>query len=132
MIMLPSKLSLPQKIQMQRPKPIASLNVLGEPLVPCSLEPMTGFFRDGCCNTCKEDVGVHTVCVEVSAAFLEFSKAQGNDLLTPHTEWCLCAGRWLQAHQQDAAPPVFLSSTHARTLEIVPLNVLKENAAIIN
>ena len=104
---------------------------------------MTGFFRDGCCNTCKEDVGVHTVCVEVSAAFLEFSKAQGNDLLTPHPEWgfpglkpgdrwCLCAGRWLQAQQQDAAPPVFLSSTHARTLEIVPLNVLKENAAIIN
>ena len=143
MIMLPSKLSPPQKIQMQRPKPIASLNVLGQPLVPCSLEPMTGFFRDGCCNTCKEDVGVHTVCVEVSAAFLEFSKAQGNDLLTPHPEWgfpglkpgdrwCLCAGRWLQAHQQDAAPPVFLSSTHARTLEIVPLNVLKENAAIIN
>lgn len=86
---------------------------------------------------------MHTVCVEVSAAFLDFSLAKGNDLLTPHPEWgfpglkpgdrwCLCAGRWLEAYEQNAAPPVFLSSTHARTLEIVPLGLLKANAATIN
>ena len=128
---------------MQTPKPIASLNVLGEPLSPCSTDPMTGFFRDGCCNTCKEDVGIHSVCVEVDSAFLQFSKAEGNDLITPRLEWgfpglkpgdrwCLCAGRWLEAHRKGAAPPVFLSSTHARTLEIVPLHLLKVNAVIIN
>ena len=72
---------------MQAPKPIASLNVLGEPLSPCSTDPMTGFFRDGCCNTCKEDVGIHSVCVEVDSAFLQFSKAEGNDLITPRLEW---------------------------------------------
>ena len=128
---------------MQAPKPIASLNVLGEPLSPCSTDPMTVFFRDGCCNTCKEDVGIHSVCVEVGSAFLEFSRAQGNDLITPRLEWgfpglkpgdrwCLCAGRWLEAHREGAAPPVFLSSTHARTLEVVPLHLLKASAVIIN
>ena len=128
---------------MQAPKPIASLNVLGEPLSPCSTDPMTGFFRDGCCNTCKEDVGIHSVCVEVDSVFLQFSKAEGNDLITPRLEWgfpglkpgdrwCLCAGRWLEAHRKGAAPHVFLSSTHARTLEVVPLNLLKANAVIIN
>ena len=128
---------------MQAPKPIASLNVLGEPLSPCSTDPMTGFFRDGCCNTCKEDVGIHSVCVEVNSAFLQFSKAEGNDLITPRLEWgfpglkpgdrwCLCAGRWLEAHRKGAAPAVFLNSTHARTLEIVPLHLLKANAVIIN
>ncbi|MFT7549686.1 MAG: hypothetical protein ACI9VI_003549, partial [Candidatus Azotimanducaceae bacterium] len=88
-----------------------SINVLGEPLKPCSTEPMTGFFRDGCCNTCKEDVGSHTVCIEASQKFLEYSRFAGNDLSTPHLDlgfpgvkegdrWCLCASRWLEAENK--------------------------------
>src|SRR5579884_3883332 len=99
-------------------------NVLGEPLEPCSLNPLTGFYRNGCCSTGPEDVGSHTVCVVVTAEFLEFSKAAGNDLSTPRPEWgfpglvpgdrwCLCASRWLEAHDAGAAPDVVLGATHA-------------------
>lgn len=116
-----------------------SINVLGEPLESCGEDPMTGFFRDGCCNTSPQDVGVHTVCVAVTEDFLAFSKSKGNDLSTPVPEfefpglkpgdrWCLCALRWLEAFQADVAPRVFLKSTHLRTLEVVALADLKQRA----
>ena len=100
-----------------------SINVLGEPLAVCGQDPVTGFFRDGCCNTNDQDVGSHTVCVEVTERFLEYSRFRGNDLSTPRPEfgfpglkegdrWCLCAARWLEAHEQGMAPRVFLMSTH--------------------
>lgn len=114
-------------------------NVLGEPLATCSTAPMTGFYRDGCCNTGAEDVGVHTVCVEVTAEFLAFSKARGNDLSTPRPElgfpglqpgdrWCLCAARWQEALEADQAPRVAVQATHERTLEICALADLKRFA----
>lgn len=111
-------------------------NVLGHMLQPCSTDPMTGFFRDGCCNTGPMDSGVHTVCARVTAEFLAHSKYLGNDLSTPRPEygfpglkpgdqWCLCAARFLQAHEEGVAPKIDLSATHERTLDIVPLEVLK-------
>ncbi|SMO49159.1 DUF2237 family protein [Paracoccus laeviglucosivorans] len=118
----------------------AALNVLGGSLAPCSTDPMTGFYRDGCCNTGPEDTGRHTVCVVVTAEFLALSKYLGNDLSTPRPEfrfpglkpgdrWCLCAARFLQAAQEFAAPRVVLESTHQRTLDIVPLELLRAHAA---
>ena len=120
-----------------------SKNVFGETLIPCSTDPLTGFFRDGCCNTSDQDMGSHTVCVEVSEAFLRFSRERGNDLSTPVEEfgfpglnpgdrWCLCAARWLEAHEADMAPRVYLQRTHLRALEIVPLEVLRQYAADLN
>ena len=117
----------------------AKINVLGEPLKPCSEEPMTGFFRDGCCNTSPEDLGRHVVCVRVTAEFLEFSRSRGNDLSTPMPEygfpglqpgdqWCLCAARWQEALQANAAPRVVLQSTHAAALQVVKLADLKKYA----
>ena len=117
----------------------AKLNVLGEPLAPCSEEPMTGFFRDGCCNTSPEDLGRHVVCVRVTADFLEFSKSRGNDLSTPAPEfgfpglrpgdqWCLCAARWQEALVAGKAPRVVLQATHAAALKIVKLADLKRHA----
>ncbi|KGB83551.1 hypothetical protein JT55_01935 [Rhodovulum sp. NI22] len=114
-------------------------NVLGQELAPCSARPLTGFFRDGHCNTCADDHGSHTVCVEVTAEFLALSKYLGNDLSTPRPEfrfpglkpgdqWCLCAARFLQAHEEGCAPKVRLAATHARALEIVPLEILQLNA----
>jgi uncharacterized protein (DUF2237 family) len=119
---------------------VPSENVLGGTLAPCSSAPVTGFFRDGHCNTCAEDTGSHTVCAVMTAEFLAFSKYVGNDLSTPHPEsrfpglkpgdrWCLCAGRFLQAHDEGCAPKVDLAATHARALDIVPLAVLREHAA---
>ncbi|WP_425044629.1 DUF2237 family protein [Primorskyibacter sp. S87] len=119
--------------------PDAPLNVLGDELQLCSSDPLTGFFRDGHCNTCAEDRGSHTVCAVMTAEFLAFSKYVGNDLSTPRPDfrftglmpgdqWCLCAARFMQAHDEGCAPKVKLSATHARALEIVPLSVLKENA----
>ena len=116
-----------------------ALNVLGGKLETCSTAPLTGFFRDGCCNTGPEDRGRHTVCVIVTAEFLALSKYLGNDLSTPRPEfrfpglkpgdrWCLCAARFLQAAQEFAAPEVVLEATHARTLEIVPLELLQAHA----
>ena len=120
-----------------------SLSVLGEPLDMCGDNPMTGFYRDSYCNTCDEDVGSHTVCVEISKLFLEYSKAKGNDLstpapqfgfagLTPGDRWCLCAARWLEAYNDGAAPRVFLNRTHKRALEIIPLDILKQYATDLN
>lgn len=114
-------------------------NVLGGELEPCSLDPVTGFFRDGCCNTGPEDVGSHLVCVRVTAEFLEFSKAAGNDLSTPHPDWmfpglkpgdqwCLCVLRWKQALEAGMAPQVVLEATHAATLEFVTLKDLRAHA----
>ena len=117
-----------------------SLNVLGGALAPCSQDPVTGFFRDGCCNTSSQDRGLHTVCAVMTAEFLAMSKYLGNDLSTPHPEfgfaglkpgdqWCLCAGRFLQAHEEGAAPQVRLLATHQNTLHVVPLEVLQLYAA---
>ncbi len=118
---------------------VPSENVLGGTLSPCSSAPLTGFFRDGHCNTCAEDSGSHTVCAVMTAEFLAYSKYVGNDLSTPRPEfrfpgltpgdrWCLCAGRFLQAHDEGCAPKVDLAATHARALDIVPLAVLREHA----
>lgn len=117
----------------------ASVNVLGGALQECSRDPMTGFFRNGACDTCADDRGSHTVCAVMTAEFLAFSKYVGNDLSTPRPEfgfaglkpgdqWCLCAGRFLQAHEERVAPQLKLAATHARALEIVPLEVLEEHA----
>ena len=114
-------------------------NVLGTDLVECGTDPVTGFFRDGCCNTSEADTGSHTVCSIVTREFLEFSKAAGNDLSTPRPEWgfeglspgdswCVCAARWLDAALAGAAAPVRLSATHERALEVVPLQMLRTHA----
>lgn len=116
-----------------------ALNAFGEPLDPCGRDPVTGFFRDGCCNTCEEDVGSHTVCIQVTTEFLEFSRFRGNDLSTPHTEfgfpglkdgdsWCLCAARWLEAYEGGMAPEIYMHRTHQRALEIVPFELLSQFA----
>jgi hypothetical protein len=120
-----------------------SINVFGEVLEGCDDKPLTGFFRDGCCNTSDQDPGSHTVCVEVTQDFLEFSRFRGNDLSTPLPEfgfpglqpgdrWCLCAARWLEAHEHGMAPRVLLKGTHERALEIVPLQLLKQFAVDLN
>ncbi|MGX5174171.1 DUF2237 family protein [Aliikangiella sp. IMCC44653] len=122
---------------------VESLNVYDEPIIPCSLDPITGFFRDGCCNTNEQDLGSHTVCVEVTQQFLEFSRFRGNDLTTPMPDygfpglkpkdrWCLCAARWLEAHEAGMAPRVVLTSTHKKALEIVPLALLSKYAVDLN
>ena len=114
-----------------------SLNVFGQPLAACSNDPLTGYYRDGHCNTCMADQGSHTVCAIMTAEFLAFSKYVGNDLSTPRPEfnfpglnagdqWCLCAGRFLQAHDEGCAPRVNLEATHQKALEIVPFEVLKK------
>ena len=116
------------------------INVLGDTLHPCSTEPMTGFFRDGHCNTCVQDQGSHTVCAVMTAEFLAFSAYVGNDLSTPRPEfgfaglkpgdsWCLCASRFLQAHDEGCAPKVNLDATHRRALDVVPLRVLQQHGA---
>ena len=116
-----------------------SVNVLGEALEPCSTDPLTGFFRNGCCDTSEADRGSHTVCAVMTAEFLEFSKAHGNDLSTPRPEfgfpglkpgdrWCLCAARFLEAYEAGMAPRIRLTATHKRALEIVPLDLLREHA----
>lgn len=115
-----------------------SINVLGGPLSACSTDPLTGFFRDGHCNTCSEDHGSHTVCAVMTAEFLAYSKYVGNDLSTPRPEygftglkpgdhWCLCAGRFLQAAEEGCAPQVNLEATHQRALDIVPLSILQQH-----
>lgn len=120
-----------------------SLNVFGEKLETCGEAPMTGFFRDGCCNTSDQDVGSHTVCVEVTEDFLNYSRSRGNDLLTPvpaygfpglkpGDRWCLCAARWLEAQRADKAPRVFLRCTHRRALEVAPMELLRRYAVDLN
>ena len=116
-----------------------AFNVLGTALVPCSYDPLTGFFRDGCCNTADDDSGSHVVCVKVDADFLAFSARRGNDLSTPRPEnrfrglapgdrWCLCALRWREAYEAGAAPAVVLEATHERALDHVPLEWLRSHA----
>lgn len=113
-----------------------SVNVLGTTLEPCSTAPLTGFFRNGCCDTGPADRGLHTVCAVMTAEFLALSKYLGNDLSTPRPEfgfpglkpgdqWCLCAARFLQAHDEGAAPRIRLKSTHADTLQVVPAEILR-------
>ena len=117
-----------------------SVNVLGTALMQCSAAPMTGFFRNGCCDTGPQDHGLHTVCALMTAEFLAFSKYLGNDLSTPRPEygfaglkpgdsWCLCATRFLQAHEEGAAPMVRMNATHIKTLSVVPLQILHLYAA---
>ena len=117
----------------------ADVNVVGGALLPCSHEPQTGFYRDGCCATGPEDVGSHTVCAIMTAAFLEFSALAGNDLSTPRPEWgfaglspgdrwCVCAARWQEAHDAGCAPAVLLAATHARALDVVSIDALIAHA----
>ena len=114
-------------------------NVLGGPLIPCSTDPMTGFYRDGCCNTGEQDRGLHLVCSVMTEEFLAYSKEVGNDLSTPRPDmhfpglqpgnrWCVCVQRWKQALQANAAPRVVLAATHIATLEFVDLEILREHA----
>ena len=116
-----------------------SLNVYGKPLRVCCMQPMTGFFRNGCCDTSDEDMGLHCVCVILTTSFLEFSKSKGNDLTTPIAEynfpglnegdkWCLCASRWLEAYNHGVAPKVVISATHQKALDIIDLATLEEYA----
>lgn len=116
-----------------------SVNVLGEPLIACSSDPLTGYFRNSACDTCDQDRGSHTVCAVMTAEFLAYSKYVGNDLSTPKPEWgfpglnpgdqwCLCAARFLQAHDEGCAPQVSLKATHARALDVVPLEILRRYA----
>lgn len=115
-----------------------SLNVFGEPLARCGTDPLTGFFRDGCCETGPEDQGTHVVCAVVTAEFLAFTQSRGNDLqtprggfpgLTPGDRWCLCVGRWAEALAAGVAPPVVLAATHAGALAAVSLEALRAHAA---
>ena len=114
-------------------------NVLGEKLEPCSLDPLTGWFRDGCCNTDEIDQGVHTVCARVTTKFLEWAKMVGNDLMTPHPEsdfpglkegdnWCVCAGTYAQSIEEGTACKIYLKRTNYKSLEIIPLQKLKPYA----
>lgn len=123
------------------PEKDVARNVLGQPLQMCGSEPMTGFYRDGCCNTGPDDRGVHTVCAIVTEEFLATSKRLGNDLstpaphfgfpgLTPGDCWCVCAGRWLECYEAGAACPVKLEATHENTLRVVPFEILLQHAII--
>ena len=118
---------------------MADRNVLGDPLEPCSTDPLTGFYRDGCCTTGPEDGGSHTICAVVTSEFLEHQRGIGNDLSTPRPEflfpglvpgdrWCVTAANWLRAYHDGVAAYVVLASTHERALEIVPLHALREHA----
>lgn len=119
------------------------LNVFGEPLLPCSVKPVTGFYRDGCCHTGPDDFGRHVVCVEVTREFLEFSRARGNDLSTPMKahgfpglkpgdRWCLCGARWKEAYDAGKAPRILLAATHRSMLEIVDMATLRKFAVDVN
>ena len=116
-----------------------AINVFGDELIDCSNEPLTGFYRDGCCNSGEDDLGVHTVCVILTDEFLSFSKSAGNDLSTPRPEymfpglkagerWCLCAARWVEAYRAGKAPLVVLEATHERTLDFIDLHELVKYA----
>jgi uncharacterized protein (DUF2237 family) len=118
-------------------------NVLGGKLAPCSVSPRTGFYRDGCCNTGSEDVGMHVVCARMTREFLDFEREAGNDLVTPVPEvgfpglkpgdqWCVCAARWREAFEAGVAPPVVLQATHEETLAVIPLADLRRHALDLN
>jgi len=123
--------------------PTDALNVLGTPLQACSFDPLTGYFRDGCCNTREDDTGSHVVCARVTQAFLDFSRARGNDLVTPRPEmrfrglkpgdrWCLCVLRWIEAWEAGRPPRVVLEATHENVLKYVPLTALKRHSLDLN
>ena len=125
----------------EEPVKAESKNVLGQPIQVCGCDPMTGFYRDGCCDTGPDDLGVHTVCCIVTEEFLQTSRKLGNDLITPAPHfgfsglkagdrWCVCAARWLQVFQAGAACPVVLEATHEATLRIVPFELLLQHAVI--
>ena len=114
-------------------------NLLGETLIPCSSEPLTGFFRDGLCRTCSDDTGSHTVCAVMTEAFLQFTVTAGNDLVTPRPEfnfpglvpgdrWCICAARWLEAMRAGCGPPVVLEATSEKALEVIPFELLQQHS----
>ena len=114
-------------------------NLLGETLIPCSTEPLTGFFRDGLCRTCSDDTGSHTVCAVMTEAFLQFTVTAGNDLVTPRPEfnfpglvpgdrWCICAARWLEAMRAGCGPPVVLEATSEKALEVIPFELLQQHS----
>lgn len=118
---------------------VKARNVLGSELLPCSFDPLTGFFRDGCCNSSADDYGSHTVCAQMTEAFLSFSLEKGNDLSSPRSEyrfpglkpgdrWCVCAARWREAAEAGVAPPVIMESTHERALEVIALADLEYHA----
>lgn len=120
-----------------------SVNVFGEELELCGVDPLTGYYRDGKCSTCDEDAGSHTICVEISQEFLQYSRSKGNDLSTPiprfgfkglepGDSWCVCAVRWLEALKINKAPKVYLQRTHIRALDIVPIDILKKYAVDLN
>ena len=124
----------------EQPMPDEQANVLGEPIEPCSTDPETGYLRDGCCTAAPGDSGEHHVCAVLTEEFLSFSRAQGNDLVTPRPalgfpglnpgdSWCLCTGRWVEALEADVAPPVVLSATNEAVLERVDLDTLRAHAA---
>ena len=128
-------------LKQYRVKP--QLNIFGKPLSPCSNHPLTGFFRDGCCSTDETDAGSHTVCAEMTEAFLSYSKSKGNDLSTPRPEfgfeglnpgdnWCLCASRWLQAETDGYAPMVFGKCTNYVALSVIPESILRKYLIIVN
>ena len=115
------------------------LNIFNEPLEACSFDPVTGFFRSGCCETSEQDTGSHTVCAIMTEEFLKFSKSKGNDLSTPvpafdfpglktGDRWCLCAARWLEAYEASSAPSIIAKATHRKALEIIPMELIKEFA----
>jgi uncharacterized protein (DUF2237 family) len=121
---------------------MTALNVLGTELVPCSYDPLTGFYRDGCCNTDEQDHGLHVICAKMTKEFLEFSLQRGNDLVTPRPEgrfrglapgerWCLCALRWKEALEAGKAPPVILESTHIQALQHVTMAQLQAHSAAV-
>ena len=127
---------------MSEPKKRLGRNVLGQPLEPCSFDPLTGYYRDGCCRMITGDVGLHLVCIRATAEFLTFSAACGNDLstpmpqygftgLVPGDQWCLCATRWKEALEAEMAPPVVLESTHVSALEFVDLEDLQAHAVSV-
>jgi uncharacterized protein (DUF2237 family) len=133
---MPDDLRDPRRGRPERP---VARNVLGGPLLPCSVAPLTGFYRDGCCNTGPKDAGLHTVCAEMTEAFLAFSKARGNDLstpipalgfpgLAPGDRWCLCAARWEEARRAGLAPRVLLEATHVAALQVCRLEDLRAHA----
>ncbi len=124
---------------MTSPMANADRNVLGGALAPCSTAPRTGFYRDGCCNTDSDDVGMHVICARMTREFLAFERARGNDLVTPVPEvafpglkpgdrWCVCAARWREAFEAGVAPPVVLEATHEEALAVIPLSDLRRHA----
>jgi uncharacterized protein len=148
--LLPARRCMDARVDPWRARRVAStlaavprdpdVNVVGGELLPCSVEPLTGFYREGSCSTGPEDVGSHTVCAVMTEEFLAFSRRAGNDLSTPRPEWgfpglrpgdrwCVCASRWVEAHRAGCAPPVVLGATHARALDVVPIDMLTAHTA---